>query len=336
MTTSPEDLGDGIGVIPIPIPFKGLDWVNAYVVAGDDGVVLIDCGVDGEEGYDALTHGLTALGHDLGAVHTLVVSHAHPDHVGLAPRLIDEHPAIRFVMHERIDRALPIYNHPEEWGPSFAEACRRHGAPRDFWEPFLASVDPPDWWRLLEPPHETVADGDRIRVDDERRLEVLYTPGHEIAHICLRDSATGILFSGDHVLPRITPYVGWEGPERDPDPLGNFIASLIRIRDGGFGTTLPAHGTLIERGAARAAQILLHHERRLGDALAEILEPTTAWDVTGEIFRPNLDVFNKRLALRETLSHLEYLRLDGKAEQTDRADILHYRSLSRDPHVHLP
>ena len=130
--------------------------------------------------------------------------------------------------------------------------------------------------------------------------------------------------------------MGWEDPARDPNPLGNFIDSLIRIRDAGFGTTLPAHGSLIERGGARAAQILLHHERRLGDALTEILEPTTAWDVTGEIFRPNLDPFNKRLALRETLSHLEYLRFGGKADQEERADVLYYRSLTRDPRVHLP
>ena len=67
MTTSPEDLGDGIGVIPLPIPFKGLDWVNAYVIAGKDGLVLIDCGVDGDEGHEALTQGLRALGHDLGS-----------------------------------------------------------------------------------------------------------------------------------------------------------------------------------------------------------------------------------------------------------------------------
>ena len=323
-------LGDGIARIPIPIPFAGLDWVNAYTIAGDDGIVLLDCGVDSNDGHEALTNGLRSLGLDLRDVHTLVVSHLHPDHVGLAPRLLDEHPHMRFVMHERVDHALPIYNRPELWGPAFAEAAREHGAPREFWEFFLADIPIPEWWRLVEPPHLTVADGDQIRVDDRRHLSVLYTPGHEIAHICLQDSATGVLFSGDHVLGRITPYVGWEDPDRDPDPLGNFIDSLVRIRDGGFGTTFPAHGAIIERGSARADQILLHHERRLGDTMHEIVEPSTAWTVAGELFRPNLDVFHKRLALRETLAHLEYLRLDGKAARDPRADILFYRAAVRD------
>lgn len=334
-TTSATDLGDGIGQIPVPIPFKGLDWVNAYVVAGDDGLVLIDCGVDDADGEEALRLGLKALGHDLADVHTLVVSHLHPDHVGLAPRLLEQFPDMVFVMHERVDHALPIYNRPEDWGPAFAETAREHGAPRDFWEFFLASVPAPDWWRLVEPPKATVADGDRIRVDDDRHLDVLYTPGHEIAHICLRDSRTGILFSGDHVLPRITPYIGWEDPERDPDPLGNFIDSLVRIRDGGFGTTLPAHGAIVERGSARAEQILLHHERRLGDTMHEIVEPATAWTVAGELFRPNLDVFHKRLAMRETLAHLEYLRLDGKAARDSRAELLFYRAAVRDLAIRL-
>jgi glyoxylase-like metal-dependent hydrolase (beta-lactamase superfamily II) len=330
-----EDLGDGIGRIVVPIPFKGLDWVNCYTVAGDDGVVLLDCGVDDQDGYDALAAGLKHLGHDFGDVHTLVVSHLHPDHVGLAPRLLELHPHLRFVMHERVDHAIDIYNHPEAWGPAFSETAREHGAPKDFWEFFAENEHIPVWWRLLEPPHDTVADGDAVRVDDDRRLEVLYTPGHEIAHICLRDSRTGVLFSGDHVLPRITPYIGWEDPDRDPDPLGNFIDSLIRIRDGGFGTTLPAHGTTIDRGSARAGQILLHHERRLGDTMDEIEDPTTAWDVAGQLFRPNLDVFHKRLAMRETLAHLEYLRLDGKATRDAIDDILHYRASVRDPMIRL-
>ncbi len=312
--TTARDLGDGIGQIPIPIPFRGLDWVNAYAIADDDGLTLIDCGVWSDDGYEALVSGLRDLGHDLSALHTLVVSHLHPDHVGLAPRLIEE-TNCRFIMHERVDVGLRILNHPEQWGPAFAQLAMEHGAPHDLVSIFERAQPTPDWWHLIEPPHETVTDGDRIGIGGDRTLEVLYTPGHEIAHICLTDSLSGALFSGDHVLPRITPYIGYEGLERDPNPLGHFMTSLQRIVDGRHGVTYPAHGDIVERGWARAEQILLHHERRLADTLDEIITPATAWQVMEGIFRPNLDLFHKRLALRETLSHLEYLRFEEQARR---------------------
>ncbi len=322
--TTPRDLGDGIGIIPLPIPFRGLDWVNAYVVADPDSLTLIDCGVFSDDGYDALTSGLRDLGHSLDTVHTLVVSHLHPDHVGLAPRLIEE-TSCTFVMHERAHLGLRILNDPEDWGPAFAAMAHEHGAPGDVVAFFDRMRVAPEWWHLVDPPHETVRDGDRIPVGEGRSLEVIYTPGHEIAHICLKDSATGVLFSGDHVLPRITPYIGYEDPERDPNPLGKFMESLQRIVDGDHGMTYPAHGDIVERGSARAEQIILHHERRLDDALAEIRDPTTAWEVMGEIFRPNLGVFHKRLALRETLSHLELLVHDHRATKVRDHELWHYR-----------
>ena len=322
--TTARDLGDGIGLIPLPIPFRGLDWVNAYAIADEAGLTLIDCGVFSDDGYDALTTGLSDLGHSLDAVHTLVVSHLHPDHVGLAPRLVEELDC-RFVMHERADLGLRILNNPTEWGPNFAALAHDHGAPADVVAFFDAMTVAPDWWHLVDPPRETVSDGDTIAVGEGRELEVIYTPGHEIAHICLKDSRTGVLFSGDHVLPRITPYVGFEDPERDPNPLGNFIISLQRIVDGDHGVTYPAHGDIVDRGSARAEQIILHHERRLDDMLGEIIDPATAWDVMGEIFRPNLDLFHKRLALRETLSHLELLVHEHRAHRETDHGLWHYR-----------
>ncbi|NND84699.1 MAG: MBL fold metallo-hydrolase, partial [Acidimicrobiia bacterium] len=223
------------------------------------------------------------------------------------------------------DLGLRIMNNPTEWGPAFAAMAHDHGAPADVVTFFDEMRVAPDWWHLVDPPHETVSDGDTIPIGDGRSLEVIYTPGHEIAHICLKDSTTGVLFSGDHVLPRITPYVGFEDPERDPNPLGNFMASLQRIVDGDHGVTYPAHGDIVERGSARAEQIILHHERRLNDTMGEIVDPATAWDVMGEIFRPNLDLFHKRLALRETLSHLELLVLDHRAHKGEEHGLWHYR-----------
>ena len=176
----------------------------------------------------------------------------------------------------------------------------------------------------IDPPDQVVDDGDHISIDRDRRFEVLHTPGHEPAHICLRDSRTGVLFSGDHILPRITPFVGYD--ELFEDVLGDFLESLARIEQLQVGLTYPAHGALVEHGSARAEQLLAHHQRRLADML-EVIDPSgsTAWDVMEKVFRPNLGPGEQRLALRETIAHLEHLRLRGKAGSAGSAGALRYR-----------
>ena len=92
------DLGHGITVIPLPLPFARLPWVNAYVIPAADGVVVIDCGVDSTEGLAALRHGLDAIGHALGDISLLVCTHLHVDHVGMAARVVEASGA-RLMMH---------------------------------------------------------------------------------------------------------------------------------------------------------------------------------------------------------------------------------------------
>lgn len=334
MRASANLLGNDIARIPLPIPFKGLDWINAYAIKGADGITLIDCGIGTTEGHEALTNGFKDIGWDISSVHTLVVSHLHPDHVGLAPRIIEEL-GCNFVMHDQAKRAIKLYNDVDAWGRTFADLSRSSGAPKDFVDFFLHEEQTPDWFNIIDQPTQFVSEGDSIRIDDGRSIDVLYTPGHEIAHICLKDSATGILFSGDHILPRITPFVGYLSEDHDPNPLKKFVDSLARIRDDGFGLTYPAHGDIVERGSARADQIFLHHERRLNETLDEITTPRSGWTVMGELFRRNLDIFSKRLALRETVSHLEYLRLDNLATREMSTDEWLYHRVMAQSRVRL-
>jgi glyoxylase-like metal-dependent hydrolase (beta-lactamase superfamily II) len=177
---------------------------------------------------------------------------------------------------------------------------------------------------LIDQPDQTVDDGDRIEIDRDRWFEVIHTPGHEPGHICLRDSRTGILFSGDHILPRITPFVGYD--ELFTNVLRDFLASLQRVELLEVGLTYPGHGDMVEHGSARAEQLLVHHQRRLVDML-EVIDPsgTTAWQVMEKVFRPNLGPIEQRLALRETIAHLEHLRLDGKLIPLEAGGALKYQ-----------
>lgn len=318
--TYATELGRGVGLIRLPLPFPGLRWTNAYAIRGDAGITLIDCGVDDGPTRNALEQGLAELGSGLEDVAGLICTHMHPDHMGLAHRLVAE--GISLTMHEAAPAAIEHYN---DWNISrrnLASLAVEHGAPAEF-VARTASADPrPDWAGTAVTPDRLVKDGEQIRVGDGRTLTVIHTPGHENSHICLVDDDSQVLYSGDHVLPRITPVVmyGFES-----DPLGTYLDSLARIEAMDIGLTYPAHVEILERGSLRARQIILHHERRLGAMVQEVRsQAKTAWELVGEIFRPHLDPLEERLALSETLAHLEYLRLRGELDRTMEAGVWHY------------
>lgn len=318
-----ERLDHGISVIPLPLPFSSPRWVNCYLIEAADGPVLIDCGVDWDQGHDRLMHGLDELGVEPGSIHTLVVSHLHPDHVGMAPRLTDEW-GWRLLMHQSAATNFVSYNDTpalRRWVDEFGGV---NGVPADL-RPAFGDITRPDFMPLLRPPDVVVDDGDHIPLGPGRHLEVLHTPGHEHSHICLRDSRTGILFSGDHVLPRITPVIMWDHTESDV--LGMYLESIGRLMAMRIGLTYPAHGTIVERGSLRAEQILLHHERRLS-GMREVAErgPVTAWQVMEHVYRPHLNTLEQRLALRETVSHLEHLRLGGRIDTFGENGLRWYRA----------
>lgn len=319
----PQSLGDGIHLLPAPLPFKSPPWVNTYVVESDGGLLLIDCGTDWEPGRKALREGFETLGLDETAVHTLVVSHLHPDHVGMSARLVREL-GCRFVMHERAAKLVDRYNDTPGVARQLAGVARAHGVPEEV-VAAATTTTRPDYMPLIDPPDHLVTDGHEISLESDRSLHILHTPGHEPAHICLRDSRTGILFSGDHILPRISPVIMYDTDFADP--LGDYLDSLQRLAVMEIGLTYPAHGTMIDRGEERARQLLLHHDRRLRDMADLVAQAdTTAWTVMTRSFRPNLDPVAARLAFMETVSHLEHLRLSGRIRTQDREGVTLYRS----------
>ena len=318
----PRSLGDGIHLIPVPLPFKSPAWVNTYAVEANGGLLLIDCGTDWDEGRRALADGFETLGLEESAVHTLLVSHLHLDHVGMAARLTDEI-GCRFVMHQRASKLVHKYNDTPGYLTRLRRIALEHGVPEPLIEP-ATTFDRPEYMPLINPPDHTIEDGDLIDLGNSRSLEVVHTPGHEPAHICLRDTRTGILFSGDHVLPRISPVIMYDLDLGDP--LGDYMGSLQKLIRLSIGLTYPAHGTLIGHGEERARQILLHHDRRLLD-MADLIrsEDATAWDVMQKSFRSGLDPMQTRLAFLETVSHLEHLRLSGRIREEEQDGKTIYR-----------
>jgi glyoxylase-like metal-dependent hydrolase (beta-lactamase superfamily II) len=117
---------------------------------------------------------------------------------------------------------------------------------------------------------------------------------------------------GDTVLGKITPHIGWMA---DPsDPLGQFLGSLEKVASLEPSFVLPGHGRPFERGAERARSIASHHDLRLRRCIEILLRhgPSNAMEVARHLFDRDLFFYEERLALAETLSHLEHLRLRGR------------------------
>ena len=163
-------------------------------------------------------------------------------------------------------------------------------------------------------PDQLLADGDELPLGDGRRLDVVWTPGHTPGHCCLLLEPDGVLFVGDHLLPKITPHVGI-GPNGPANPLGDFLASHEKIKRLDARLVCPAHGGVYEDHRRRASQLIdFHRVRKL--SMLDIIRkrPSTAYEVALDAFAisPN-NRFQVMAATSETLAHLELLRLEGRA-----------------------
>ena len=170
-----------------------------------------------------------------------------------------------------------------------------------------------------ELPDEWLRDGDHI-VLAGRRLAVVATPGHTAGHVVFHDAAHGLLLAGDHILPTITPSIGFE-PVLRPSPLRDFLASLERTLALPDALLLPAHGGTGRRAHERAHELLEHHEDRLAVILAALrrgennaahIAAAVPW--TRHLRRlDQLTAFNRMLAVLETVHHLVLLEDRGLA-----------------------
>lgn len=312
----PTRVRDGLWSIPVRIPVSALKVVNVYAFELPGGeLALLDTGWDTEESWVSLVDGLRVLGRAPQDVAAVVVSHAHPDHLGLAHRI------------HRL-RGAPVYLHEREAArltarPSmpdrYRSAVRRHfpdwGVPSSALTDMLTASEPSSH-QAFQVPVTAVADGDRLPFPGWD-LRVVWTPGHTPGHLCLHEPDRRLLFTGDHVLQRITPGVGAH-PGESEDALGHYLDSLERVGRLTVDEVMPGHEARFAGLTERAHSIIEHHHRRL-DEVADLVTARPgcpAWSVTRRLTwsRP-LDQFGGpmiRGAVTETVAHLQHLQRLGR------------------------
>lgn len=313
----------GVFRLVLPLPFPGLDRVNAYLVAGGGDTTLVDCGIHlpderDDHGWADVEAALAACGVGVGDVTRLIVTHSHIDHYGMAATFV-ERSGCELWMHAAAVDDVNAYRDPEGTRQRLRELFRDHGVDPEEVEELTKFED----WRAfvsgLVEPHVKLTGGEDIEIGT-RTWETVYTPGHSRSHICLWSSTDRMLISGDHLLPTITPHIDFRRGAED-DPLGDFLASLGVVERLDPSLVLPGHGRPFEEGAERARIVARHHDRRLGAILQVIRhEPHSADEITSEIFGTTLLNFERRLALGEALAHLRYLSERGEIVRTEKGD----------------
>jgi len=300
---TPIEVEPGILRLTLPLP-TGPRHVHCYLLRGDDGWTLVDTGLGlMETPWDEIVAGLDA------PVVRIFITHMHPDHVGGAEAAARASGAE--VIQGRLDYAQceRVWG-SDEWPERIAEWFLLNGVSRETAEELIesghvfADFVQFAWNPTLVEPGDTV-DGWRV----------LATPGHADGHLCLfRD---GVLIAGDHVLAPITPAIGLY-PESRPDPLGDYIDSLHMVAGLAPRISYGGHGGTVEAPAARAHEIVEHHDRRL-DKTEAILgdEPLSGYQASLALFGRELPPIQRRFAVAETLSHLERLVVLDRAEKSD-------------------
>lgn len=322
----------GIFQLKLPIPNNPLGYTNPYLLQGDDEYLLIDTGVNTEEAFQSLKWQLAEIGVSLKDITQIIVTHAHHDHYGLAGRLKQNSPAKIALHHLETDSINPGYLDPHEFIRQSELWFRQHGVPTD--ELPTPHFVPMGMRGLgLTPPDITLHGGETITCGIFN-LQVLWTPGHAPGHICLYEPNQKILFSGDHILPVITPNVSLH-PHSPANPLGDFLNSLNKVKQLDVNLVLPAHEHLFTDLPARVEEIIQHHQQRNSEILEALrTKPKTAYQIANLItwmpeqggfsFR-DLAPWDRRAAVSETLAHLEALRVEGEIAKFAKNNLTHYQ-----------
>lgn len=331
--TAPEVelVAPGVHRIPLPLPNDGLRAVNVYAVEAGDGLVLIDSGWAIPEARRRLDDALGSLGCSFADIDRFLITHAHRDHFTQAITVrrewqtkvslgAGERPSLETLHDPDRGRLEPQLNQ-----------LLRYGA-RRLVEEIHAGMEghPPLDRSEWEYPDDWLEEGE-LSLASGRRLSIIETPGHTRGHVVFHDESAALLFAGDHVLPTITPSIGFE-PVLSPNPLGDFLGSLARVRQMPDARLLPAHGPVAPSVHARIDELIAHHGQRLDETMAAVAGgATTACEVAGQLrwtrrgrTLDELDQFNQMLAISETGAHLTLLVAQHRIEVVLEGEVYRY------------
>jgi glyoxylase-like metal-dependent hydrolase (beta-lactamase superfamily II) len=314
------DIAPGVRWLTMPLP-SSLNHINLWLIEDEGGVAIVDTGIHSnvsKEVWRAVLAGPLAGR----TVTRLIVTHAHPDHIGLAGWLT-ETLGIELWISETEWRMGQRFS--RDAGPLLVESglalFRRGGlgAEAEQWAASRAVTRIP--MSPVPESYHRLEDGGALRIGD-RTWRIIVGRGHAPEHCCLWQQESDLFIAGDQVLPKITPNVSlWPGRD-DPDPLGSFLASADKIERAVPDSVLvlPSHNLPFRRLHNRLRQLRAHHEERMAEVIAACDGPQCAAELVPVLFRRKLDERQMAFAMGEALAHLQYGVTRGRLARRERAD----------------
>lgn len=310
----------GIHWVRMPLPFA-LDHINLWLLEDGDAIALVDCGLGSQLTHDTWRKVL-APWLPQRPVKRIVVTHFHPDHVGLAAHLADEHGVTvsmtlgEFMTAHAVWQQLPGFDIE-----SMARYFSSHGltaaacdALRSFGNRYRKGVP------ALPQRFDRLFDGDALTIGG-REWRVICSHGHSPEHAGLYSPSTGVLISGDMVLPRISTNVGVHACSPDGDALAEFLESLVRLSALPQDTlVLPSHGLPFYGLQPRIAALQAHHDQRCAELVAALDDSKSAAELLPVLFSRPLDTFQTMFAMGEAIAHLNHLLHAGRVARVTSRD----------------
>ena len=327
------EIASGIHLIKIHIPDNPLEYLNCYLVEGTNGWLMIDTGWYTKAAFKELQDKLKDLNLSLKDISTIVVTHIHPDHFGLAGRIKQVSPKTHLLVHRMEANLIESrYVKFAELQRSMAVVLQRHGVPGEDVKELEAASMPVLKFVFMTSPDDTLCGGENIATG-KYDVEVIWTPGHSTGHVCLYEPENQLLFSGDHILPTITSNIGYHVESGD-NPLGDYICALHKLEYLPVRKVCPAHEGIFTDLGARVRELILHHDNRKTEIQKAIEEGYhTAYDISSHvkwnITKGNfhtLPPIHKRGAVTETIAHLECMRWEGRVTKKTKDGFISYEN----------
>ena len=325
------------GINQINVGFSNI--VSLYIFTVKDKVVLIDAGYSLKYWQNAFYKALNDLQIKLEDVDYCIISHEHPDHVGLVKELKRANPEVKICLHKvahelaKIRKALSENTDLEEKIKQRTQLLISYGLKKEEVELMMQRFGTGGMrFEYIEP--DLLLNNDERILDGE--LQIIHSPGHSVGHICVYFHKKGILFSGDHILSKITPHLGtlvipgaeeFNKKHNFENILEHYLRSLDKIDELNSQIILPGHEQIIYDPHKRITAIKNHHQNRLYE-ISKIIEnnPIPPLQIALHHFGDDLDLMNQILAISETLVHLDYLEFLNKVYKTEKDGMLLYWS----------
>jgi glyoxylase-like metal-dependent hydrolase (beta-lactamase superfamily II) len=306
--------------LPLTIENEDLNHINVYLIKGARGYLLVDSGWNADESFTTFHNYL--LKHNIGfeEIKQIIITHVHPDHYGMAGRIKQLSGAKLIMHHIEKDFIKPRYIDMNELLAQTDKLLSTNGFTED--EVAILRDASLDIVNLIvpTPPDTTLHDGEIIK-NGAFTFQAIWSPGHSSGHICLYEPKKKLLFSGDHILPNITPNVSLN-PQSIDNPLGRYIESLQQIKKLDIELVLPGHDEPFNNLKERIDEIIRHHNQRNleilrtlapGEKTAHKIAQAISWGNNSGW--KNLPPFHQRMALFETLAHLEMMAGEGRVDK---------------------